>query len=351
MKVVAILFFACAVSVQSNPLDDAKYLNSADMDLTAAKRQDNKIVGGTEMKPYSRKYLIQISRDGNAEIQDIWCGGAIINANFILTAAHCFKGFESQLPNFRVTAAEHDITKTEGVEQRREIKKLIMHPQYDDDKTENDVALLELKTPLDLSEGKNAAAIELNSDGACPIKDQKCSVAGWGALASGANTPPKPREVTVTVVTNADCNAPNAYDGKVFDTNVCAGEEQGGKDSCQGDSGGPFVCTCGDKLQHVGIVSWGEGCALAGKPGVYARTSSYVAWINAILAGGSGGSEGGDGGNGGGDGGNGGGDGGNGGGDGGNGGGDGGNGGGDGGNGGGDGGNGGDGEATTESWM
>ena len=62
---------------------------------------------------------------------------------------------------------------------------------------------------------------------------------------------------------------------------ICSGKE--GKDSCQGDSGGPHVCL-GDESDpdddaHCGIVSWGYGCALAGYPGVYAKTSKFVDWI------------------------------------------------------------------------
>ena len=51
---------------------------------------------------------------------------------------------------------------------------------------------------------------------------------------------------------------------------------KGGVDSCQGDSGGPlFTGTGADAVQH-GIVSWGQGCALPGYPGVYTRVINLI---------------------------------------------------------------------------
>ena len=61
---------------------------------------------------------------------------------------------------------------------------------------------------------------------------------------------------------------------------ICAGYPgDGGKDSCAGDSGGPFVCNDNSNAVIAGVVSWGIGCAHADYPGVYARTTSALSWI------------------------------------------------------------------------
>jgi hypothetical protein len=91
-------------------------------------------------------------------------------------------------------------------------------------------------------------------------------------------------DVTVPTISNADCNSDTSYGGEITDAMLCAGFSEGKKDSCQGDSGGPIVKrtiladgTIEDT--HVGVVSWGYGCAAPNLPGVYARTSSGSEWI------------------------------------------------------------------------
>lgn len=55
----------------------------------------------------------------------------------------------------------------------------------------------------------------------------------------------------------------------------------------QGDSGGPFVAEdCLSKTSRYrlhGVVSWGTGCAMAKKPGVYTKVSRFLPWISTAM--------------------------------------------------------------------
>ncbi|KAI9290944.1 trypsin-domain-containing protein [Neoconidiobolus thromboides FSU 785] len=84
--------------------------------------------------------------------------------------------------------------------------------------------------------------------------------------------------VKVSVFNAAKCK--QAYSDLDTKTQFCAAYPEGGKDSFQGDSGGPIFTEEGTTPILVGIVSWGEGCALKGKPGVYTRASTVTDFIN-----------------------------------------------------------------------
>ena len=117
------------------------------------------------------------------------------------------------------------------------------------------------------------------------------TLTGWGLKNHGGHGPEILHEVNVPVMSNDECiNQLNEFlyrpTGTSFGSfitpeNLCAGLPEGGKDSCQGDSGGPGTWVDSDnRAYHIGVVSWGLGCAGAGRPGVYARTTAYLDWID-----------------------------------------------------------------------
>jgi len=245
-----------------------KSMNTANID---------RIVGGDESKPYSRPYQVSVQSTSGSH----FCGGSIIAENLILTAAHCMEGVNGNSPDMQVRVGAHSLT--DGSGQVIQVATTYTNQEYPN--LSKDVALLKLAERIT---DKNAKALTLADSSFFNERIKTGTpmvVSGWGTLTSGGQMPDKLMEVSVPYVTNEVCNSAEAYNGSVQATEMCGGLKEGGKDSCQGDSGGPLVVTDGDKFVQVGVVSWGEGCAVANKYGVYANVASLKAWIDNAAAG------------------------------------------------------------------
>ncbi|KAF4533004.1 hypothetical protein B566_EDAN000693 [Ephemera danica] len=123
----------------------------------------------------------------------------------------------------------------------------------------------------------SGSAVNLPAQGTNTATGTMCWVSGWGTTSSGGSVSETLLKVDVPIVSYASCNSAYSGMGGVEDDQICAGYDNGGKDSCQGDSGGPLYIDSSDSQR--GVVSWGNGCALAGYPGVYTEVSQYRDWI------------------------------------------------------------------------
>jgi trypsin len=150
-----------------------------------------------------------------------------------------------------------------------------VHPSFSSSTLTNDVAIWKLATSIPTSSTIGYAS--LAASGSDPASGSTSTVAGWGTTSAGGSSPTTLRKVDVPIVSRATCR--NNYSvSEITDTMFCAGVTAGGKDSCQGDSGGPIVDS---SKTLIGLVSWGDGCAEAGKPGVYARVGALRSFIDA----------------------------------------------------------------------
>ena len=246
--------------------------------------QIHPIVGGDEV-PDETKYPFMVSVYSDANLDGLFqpvCGGALVAPRWIVTAAHC--GFNSDTlsqvssNSLAVLLGEHNLLEDDGT--LLPVENVILHPDYDPETDNNDIALLQLSrpffgTPIEIP-AANSFIPELNDDGI---------VMGWGATVEKGSLSFILRETTLGIVDDFTCyrTYPSSYDST---TGFCAGGSiDGGKDSCQGYSGGPLVVNRNGTFVLAGIVSYGSGCGRAGVAGVYTRVTSYVAWLQSYVEG------------------------------------------------------------------
>jgi secreted trypsin-like serine protease len=227
------------------------------------------ILGGTVVPAGTKTYQV-----GLRQLPDsaAFCGGTLITPTHVLTAAHC-AGFAEY-----VSIGSHFL-EGDADGERIAVKKETPHPLYDDPTTAYDYNIIELASPSSFPPVKLLSADSETFVGA------KATTMGWGTTKRGGEQSPELLRVDVTVVSNAVCSKlPFSDNATVTETMFCAGGEVN-KDSCQGDSGGPLILEQPTGDVQVGIVSWGEGCGLAGFPGVYAKVSFVKDWILSLAPG------------------------------------------------------------------
>ena len=238
--------------------------------------REERIVGGQEADPGEYPWQVSLLYEGQSV-----CGGTLIDPQWVLTVAHCLvepDGSTTPAEKIEVLLGEHDLSKNDGTEQQIAISEVINHEQYGlvAGSYDYDIGLLKLKTPATIIEGQ-VESIALNTHMDIPVH-APAVVTGWGVTSSGGTAPFILHEVTVPIVSNQTCR--ESYKDVFTENMICAGYEEGGKDACQGDSGGPLVLQdANNNWLHVGIVSFGEGCAAPNFYGVYARTSKFIDWI------------------------------------------------------------------------
>lgn len=230
--------------------------------LKSEDRKEPRIVGGSAATPNTFPFAVGIASPDRAA----YCGGTIVGPRRVLTAAHC-----------RVSAGDLVLVGSHDLRAARSVRvtESRIHQSFNERTLDYDIAIAVLAADV-------APAVALAEPTFSPSTAQAI---GWGALREGGPATTILQQVTLPLVQWSSCRASFP---DLTNRQLCAGRIQGGADACQGDSGGPLIVRAagaGGALFQIGVVSYGEGCARPGLPGVYTdlRDAQIRAWVSACL--------------------------------------------------------------------
>uniref|UniRef100_A0A8C5CAE6 Si:dkey-16l2.17 n=1 Tax=Gadus morhua TaxID=8049 RepID=A0A8C5CAE6_GADMO len=240
---------------------------------------ENRIVGGSDAVEGAWPWQVDIQQGANGHV----CGGSLIAADWVLSAAH-LPAVRGPVPAQRLQPVRDGaagVARAGGVGLRE--------PRESPERG-SDLALVQLDGPVEWSE--YVRPVCLPDTGVRFPGGRPCYVTGWGHIRQGVSLPGVGtlQEVMVPIIDQTSCRTMFSVDADgtdvvdILSDMICAGYQEGGKDSCQGDSGGPLVCPMGnDTWIQAGVVSFGLGCAEPNRPGVYAKVSAFADFIRATV--------------------------------------------------------------------
>lgn len=242
-----------------------------------------RIIGGrTATVPYH----VALQLDGKPK-NETFCGGAILDNNWVLTAANCVAEIapsgdielRMQPEQLKVVVGGVDLDGPGAEKATYQVTNILPHPNYDE-YVRNDIALLKIdRNILEVVGSIKREKVDLAKESSKP--GQPAYISGYGETdreMSGRYSP-KLQATDVTIMEDGVCKAVyrEIWDAKSM---LCVGDRMG-RSTCYGDAGGPLVLKGTRTL--VGIASLGKKCGHPGSPDVYARISALKGDIEKIM--------------------------------------------------------------------
>ncbi|MDQ3403266.1 MAG: serine protease [Actinomycetota bacterium] len=211
--------------------------------------------GGNATQTYSFMASLQSTSGGH------FCGGSLIKANWIVTAAHCVQGRSPSTVQARIGTTN----RTSGGTVAR-ASRIIIHPRYNGT---SDIALIQLSTSV------SQAPVTISSASG-PVGTQTRLI-GWGQTCPTRGCGSAPitlQELNTSIVSDGECL------GILGSSEICTDNPNNNSGACYGDSGGPQVKNINGRWELIGATSRsGGGSTCAREPSIYTDVVAFKSWI------------------------------------------------------------------------
>ena len=186
---------------------------------------DSRIVGGEAASAFAWPWQVYITSQGQFK-----CGGTLIDRQFVITAGHCIIGVSNNAKDYLVRVGAHNMVQ-QGYYSGTfyKVSAIYVHENYVSAEYGYDIAIIRLSRPVDLSDTVNVICLPPSPKFRIPSY-VPVVITGFGLTSEGGSLPYTLQQAIIQLLPTCG----DAYSLFSTDTQLCAGLQEGGKDTCQG---------------------------------------------------------------------------------------------------------------------
>ncbi|XP_037033548.1 venom serine protease 34-like [Bradysia coprophila] len=231
------------------------------------RRRTSRIVGGVNTGVNEFTMMAGIVADNSA----VYCGGTILANYYVLTAAHCVAGRNPASLKVLVGDWDYSIGADTSFAAVYLVQRCNIYPGYNPNTNTNDIAIITTQRSIVYNVAVGPVCLPPTN---LLFTGSTVEAVGWGSTEFGGPKSTVLKKVQIGVISNDDCRRTYSY---ISNSHLCT-YGSNGRDSCQFDSGGPVYYMLNGRVNLVGIIIGGIGCA-GNYPSINTRVTTFVSWI------------------------------------------------------------------------